>query len=134
VTSKKEGQFEDTKISDCSQHYSYKVLTYSIWRQIPNEDHTIILDGFPDATVSSLTDLTSPSSGGHNQDTSHTRDRINLCKVHFSNQANDQMAATESTGGTTQPDLIDYINDHLGVDFNMLQVQVAARKKAQAIS
>jgi hypothetical protein len=44
------------------------------------------------------------------------------------------MAATESTGGTTQPDLIDYINDHLGVDFNMLQVQVAARKKAQAIS
>jgi hypothetical protein len=30
--------------------------------------------------------------------------------------------------------LIDYINNHLGVDFDTLQVKVAARKKDQAIS
>jgi hypothetical protein len=45
-----------------------------------------------------------------------------------------QMAGTETTGGMTQPDLIDFINDQLGVDFDTLQVQVAARKKDQAIS
>jgi hypothetical protein len=44
------------------------------------------------------------------------------------------MAATKSTSGMSQPDLIDYINNHLGVDFDTLQVQVAARKKDQAIS
>jgi hypothetical protein len=52
-------------------------------------------------------------------------------KVHFGNQANDQMATTESTSGTSQPDLIDYINYHLGVDFDILQVNVAARNKDQ---
>jgi hypothetical protein len=44
------------------------------------------------------------------------------------------MAVTETTGGTTQSDLIYFINDQLGVDFDTLQVQVAARKKDQAIS
>jgi hypothetical protein len=58
---------------------------------------------------------------------------MSVCKVHFGNQADDQMATTESTGGTSQPDLINYINNHLGVDFDTLQVQVAARKKVQAI-
>jgi hypothetical protein len=33
----------------------------------------------------------------------------------------------------SQPDLIDYINDHLGVDFDTLQVKVAFRNKDQAI-
>jgi hypothetical protein len=80
-------------------------------------------------------DITSPSSGGCIWDTfSHTHDRTNVRKLNFSNYANDQMATTKSTGGTTQPELIDYINNHLGVDFDMLQVQVAARKKDQAIS
>jgi hypothetical protein len=54
--------------------------------------------------------------------------------VHFGNQANDQTAATKSTSGTSQPDLIDYINNCLGVDIDTLQVQVAARNKAQTIS
>jgi hypothetical protein len=38
-------------------------------------------------------------------------------KVNFGNQADDQTAATKSTGGMTQPDLIDFIKDCLGVDF-----------------
>jgi UDP-galactopyranose mutase len=38
--------------------------------------------------------------------------------VHFGNQADDQTATTESTSSTNQPDLIDYINNHLGVDFD----------------
>jgi hypothetical protein len=64
----------------------------TIWRQIPNEDHAIILDGCPDDTVSGLTDITSPSSREHNWDTfSHTCGWTSLCKVHFSNhmQADD---------------------------------------------
>jgi hypothetical protein len=59
---------------------------------------------------------------------------MSVCKVHFGNQADDQTATTESTGDMSQPNLIDYINNHLGVDFDTLQVQVAARKKDQAIS
>jgi hypothetical protein len=108
---------------------------HSIWRQIPTEDCTIILKGCPDDTVSRLTDLMPPPSRGHNQDNfSHTWDRTGVHKVHFGNQASDQSAATEPTGDTSQPDLIDYINNQLGVDFDTLQVQVAARKKEQAIS
>ena len=80
-------------------------------------------------------DLTPPSSRGHNWDTfSHTNDRMGVRKVHFGNQANDQTAATKSISGTSQPNLIDYINDHLCVDFDTLQVQDVARKKDQAIS
>jgi hypothetical protein len=52
----------------------------------------------------------------------------------FGNQVNDQTAATEPTGDMGQPNLIDYINDHIGVDFDTLQVQVTTRKKDQAIS
>jgi hypothetical protein len=40
--------------------------------------------------------------------------------VHFGNQADDQTTTTESTSSTNQPDLIDYINNHLGVDFDTL--------------
>ena len=66
------------------------------------EDHTIILKGCPDDTVSGLMDLTPPPSGGcnwdpraYNRDTfSHTRDRMGVHKVHFGNQANDQTAAS----------------------------------------
>jgi hypothetical protein len=43
-----------------------------------------------------------------------------VCKVHFGNQADDHTVATEPTDHTSQPDLIDYINDHLGVDFDTL--------------
>jgi hypothetical protein len=69
------------------------------------------------------------------QDTFSCRwDRMSVLKVHFGNQANDQMAATKSTDGKTQPDLINYINNHLGVDFDTLQVKVAVRKKDQEIS
>jgi hypothetical protein len=50
---------------------------------------------------------------------------MGVCKVHFGNHANEQMATTEPTGDTSQPDLIDYINN---------QVQVATRTKEQAIS
>jgi hypothetical protein len=74
-------------------------------------------------------------SGGCNQDTfSHTGDWTSVHKVHFGNQATDQMTTTESTASISQPDLLDYINNHLGVDFDTLQVQVAARKNDQAIS
>jgi hypothetical protein len=106
-----------------------------IWRQIPMEDHTIILIGCPDDTVLGLTDLTPPPSGGCNQDTfSHTQDRMGVRKVHFGSQVNDQTVATVPTGDTSQPDLINYINDHLGVDFDTHQVQVTTRKKDQVIS
>jgi hypothetical protein len=73
-------------------------------------------------------DFTPTPCGGRNRDTfSHTWDQTSVQKVHFGNQANDKMAATESTGSRSHPDLIDYINDHLDVDFDTLQVQVAAR-------
>jgi hypothetical protein len=122
-------------IIPCECWNQISINSCTIWRQIPTEDCTIILEGYPDDTVSGLMDLTPPSSRGCNWDTfSHTRDRTGVHKVHFSNQANDQTAATESISGTSQPNLIDYINDHLCVDFDTLQVQVVARKKDQAIS
>ncbi len=65
----------------------------TIWRQIPNEDHTIILEGCPNDTVSSLM--------GAIEILSLVHDRTSMSKVHFGNQANDQMATTESTGGTS---------------------------------
>jgi hypothetical protein len=108
---------------------------HAIWRQIPNEDHTIILDGCPDNTVSGLMDLMSPSSRGCSWDTfSHTHDRTSMRKVHFGKQADDQTAVTETMSGMTQLDLIDSTNDQLGANFDTLQVQVAARKKDQATS
>jgi hypothetical protein len=85
------------------------------------EGDTIILEGCPDDTVSGLMDLTLPPSGGCNWDTfSCTWDRMGVHKVHFGNQASDQTATTEPTGDTSQLDLI--------------EVQVAARKKDQTIS
>ncbi len=119
----------------CKCWNQISINSRTIWRQIPNEDHTIILEGCPDDTVSSSINFTPPSSGGHNWDTfSCTCNRMSVCKVHCGNLVDDKMATTKSTGGMTQPDLIDHINDHLGVDFHTLQVQVAARKKAQTIS
>jgi hypothetical protein len=54
-------------------------------------------------------DFTPTPCGGRNRDTfSHTWDQTSVQKVHFGNQANDKM-------------------DHLDVDFDTLQVQVAAR-------
>jgi hypothetical protein len=44
--------------------------------------------------------------------------------VHFGNQANDQTATTKPTIGMIQPDLIDYINNHLDVHFDTLHIQV----------
>ncbi len=63
-----------------------------------------------------------PSSGGScNQDTFlHTWDRMGV--VHFGNQANDQMATTEATGDMSKPELINFINNQHGVDFDTLQV------------
>jgi hypothetical protein len=95
---------------------------------IPNEDHTIILEGCPDDSISSLMDfMPPPLEGAIGIPSLVTRDRTSVHKVHFGNQADDQTAATKSTGGTSQLNLIDYINNHLGVDFDTLQVQVAAR-------
>jgi hypothetical protein len=102
---------------------------------IPSEDCTIILKGCPDVTVSGFMELMPPPSGGCNWDTfSHTHHRMSVHKMHFSKQADDQMATTESTSGMSQPDLIDYIKDCLDIDFDTLHVQVAARKKDQVIS
>ncbi len=53
-------------------------------------------------------------------------------KVHFGNQADDQMATTEPTGDMSKPELINFINNQHGVDFDTLQVQVVpGRRKNQ---
>jgi hypothetical protein len=51
-----------TQASCISREHWNQISVYghAIWRQIPNEDCTIILDGCPGDTVSGLTDLTSP--------------------------------------------------------------------------
>jgi hypothetical protein len=45
-----------------------------------------------------------------------------------------QQTATEPKGHTSQPDLINFIKDHLAVNFDTLQDQVTTNKKEQAIS
>jgi hypothetical protein len=39
------------------------------------------------------------------------------------------MAVTETTGGTTQPDLIDFINNQMGVDFNTFKSRLLPGRK-----